>query len=193
MFDIQQVLESANAKAYGIVKITDAESGEVVRHVQNAVHFGNLSAAIAKALAGDDDGHIRWMAFGNGGTSITSEGTIFYRAANVSTIRDESADLYNETYRKDISVDTDQNNITVILTNSNFADIKMTATLDFGEPAGQDILDNATSNDGDFVFDEIGIRTFEDVLITHVLFHPVQKSLNRIFEVEYTLRIIMGP
>lgn len=186
------LVDSANPAAFGIIKITDVETGEVICHEQNAVHFGNLSAAIAKALAGDVDGHIRYVAFGNGGTSITSNGTIFYRSTNTSTIRDTNADLYNETYRKDVSVNTATNNIAVILTNANFADMKVTTTLDFGEPAGQDLLDNAANNDGDFVFDEIALKTNEDILVTHVIFHPVQKSLNRIIEVEYTLRIIMG-
>ena len=68
----------------GFLKITDKITKEVLLEQKNAVHFGNLSAAIAKALAGDSDGHIKYVEFGNGGTSITELGTIFYRSPNVS-------------------------------------------------------------------------------------------------------------
>lgn len=181
-----------NPSVEGLVKIIDKETGAIVLDVKNAIHFGNLSAAIAKSLAGDSAGHIKKMLFGNGGTSITQAGTIFYRTTNVSTIRDDSAALYNETYEKDVSVNTTENNISVNLTNSNYADIKVTATLSLGEPSDQDAIDVATDNNGDYVFDEIGLETTEGILITHVIFHPVQKSKNRILEVEYTLRIQLG-
>lgn len=185
-------LELIKGSAEGTLKIVDKTTNEVLVEQQNAVHFGNLSAAIAKALAGDSNGHIKFVAFGNGGTSITELGTIFYRAPNVSVLRDETAALYNETYQKDVSVGTDENNIAVILSNVNYADVKVTVTLDFGEPADQDLVDNATNNDGDYVFDEIALKTAEGLFLTHIIFHPVQKALNRIIEIEYTLRIQMG-
>lgn len=176
----------------GFLTIRDQATQEILVEKHNAVHFGNLSAAIAKALAGDANGHIRYMAFGNGGTSIASNGTIYYRSPNVNTVRDSTAALYNQTYQKDMSIADAENNVVVDLSNSSFADITAKATLGFGEPAGQDTVDNAINNDGDFVFDEIGLATHEGWLITHVLFHPVQKSLNRVVEVDYTLRIQMG-
>lgn len=187
-----QKINNITGTAYGIVKITDLISGNIIVHNKNAIHFGNISMAIAKALAGDDNGHIRWISYGNGATSITANGTIFYRAPNTSDIRDESASLYNETFLKDVSVDTPLDNISVELTSSQYADIVITSTLGFGEPASQDLVDNATNNDGDYVFDEIGVKTAQNVLIAHNIFHPVQKSLNRLLEIQYTLRIVMG-
>lgn len=185
-------LNLSKGSAEGFLKITDKDTNEILVDQQNAVHFGNLSAAIALALAGDDAGHIKYVAFGNGGTSITSLGTIFYRSPNVSVLRDETAGLYNETYEKDVSVGTDENNVATVLSNVNYADVKVTVTLDFAEPADQDLLDNATDNDGDYVFDEIALKTADGLFLTHIIFHPVQKALNRIIEVEYTLRIQMG-
>ena len=55
----------------------------------------------------------------------------------------------------------------------------------FGDPS---------SMNGEFVFDELGLKTWNGSpdnlrLITHVIFHPVQKSLNRQIQIDYTLRI----
>ena len=68
--------------------------------------------------------------------------------------------------------------------------------LDYGEPAGQEAFDNTNDNDSDFVFDELGLIGYDPSdsnglgrLITHVIFHPVQKSLNRLIQIDYTVRI----
>lgn len=182
------------SSAEGILTIRCKETGEILVNKRNAIHFGNLSPSIASALAGSADGHIKYLSFGNGGTSLTPSGTIFYRSPNVSTLRDENADLYNETYKKDVSVGTTENNVAVELSESTYADVVITCTLGFGEPTGQDLVDNAGDFDGAFVFDEIGVKNGDGdgVLLTHVLFHPVQKTLNRSLEVEYVIRIQMG-
>ena len=76
-----------------------------------------------------------------------------------------------------------------------YSDVLVSCLLDFGEPAGQEAFDTATSTEGDFVFDELGLRSYDPggpnlgLLLTHVIFHPVQKSLNRLIQVDYTIRI----
>ena len=75
-----------------------------------------------------------------------------------------------------------------------YTDILITCLLDYGEPAGQQAFDNSTNFNGEFVFDELGLKTWNGSsdnlrLITHVIFHPVQKSLNRQIQIDYTLRI----
>ena len=53
--------------------------------------------------------------------------------------------------------------------------------LDYGEPAGQDATDNATNADSLYVFDELGLVSYsasgQGRLLTHVIFHPVQKKV----------------
>ena len=70
--------------------------------------------------------------------------------------------------------------------------------LDYGEPAGQAAFDNSTQTDSDYIFDELGLLANYGTdsqgnvitrLLTHVIFHPVQKSLNRQIQVDYTVRI----
>jgi hypothetical protein len=67
--------------------------------------------------------------------------------------------------------------------------------LDFGEPSDQLAFDNATNSQNSYVFDELGLKSFsaegpnQGMLLTHVIFHPVQKSLNRLIQIDYTVRI----
>ena len=41
--------------------------------------------------------------------------------------------------------------------------------------------------------DELGLKSYSPAgagrLITHVIFHPVQKSLNRLVQIDYTVRV----
>jgi hypothetical protein len=79
------------------------------------------------------------------------------------------------------------------VTGTNYTDVFITCLLDYGEPQGQDAFDNTTNNNAEFVFDELGLRSYSPTgagkLLTHVIFHPVQKSLNRLIQVDYTVRI----
>ena len=145
-------------------------------------------------------GFIHEMAFGNGGTSVDPTGIITYLTPNSTG---SNATLYNQTYYKVIddnsatNKDTTRNKMEVRHTAGNkYTDIVCTCTLDYGEPTGQAAFDNTTNFNGDFVFDELGLKSFEGTengstnkLLTHVIFHPVQKSLNRLIQIDYTLRI----
>ena len=93
------------------------------------------------------------------------------------------------------NTDTANNKMTVLHTTGKvYTDILVTCLLDYGEPAGQQAFDNSTNFNGDYVFDELGLKCWNGsatdlLLITHVIFHPVQKSLNRQIQIDYTLRI----
>ncbi len=197
----QHVDEGAKVNMQGHLLIRDAETGEELVNKRNAIHFGNMAFVIANALSywKNEDNGIYHMAFGNGGSDVLNTGAINYKTTNTGTIRDDSAGLYNRTYEKLIGQDatTDsKNNVSIVTSSRAFTDLQITCTLDFGEPPAQATSDTATSDSStDFIFDELGIYAYNsggissEYLLTHVIFHPVQKSLNRVIEIVYTIRV----
>ena len=189
-------------KIEGFIKITNPETGEVLVDKKNAIHYENMSEALATTLANRGYGYIYQMAFGNGGSSIDSSGIITYLPPNTTG---QNASLYNQTYAKIVD-DTNilntnpaRNRMTINHISGNlYTDILVQCLLDYGEPAGQDAFDNGTSTTSAYVFDELGLLADYGVdssgnvqtkLLTHVIFHPVQKSLNRQIQIDYTVRI----
>jgi len=190
--------EKQGLNIQGHIKIYDPESDEVYVDKHNAIHYENFSQALAKSIANRTTGFIEEMHFGNGGTSVDTTGIITYLTPNTSG---DNANLYNKTYFKSINdqsslnLDTARNKITISHTNgTTYSDLIVSALLDFGEPSGQQAFDNTTTVNDTFVFDEIGLFSWEGTagtgnLLTHVIFHPVQKSLNRLIQIDYTIRI----
>jgi len=186
----------------GFIKITDLTDNTVIVEKNNQVHYENLSEAMASSLSNRGNGQLFSMAFGNGGSSVNQVGLISYLPPNV---RGQNATLYNKTYSKivdDTSIlnsNSLQNKMTVLHTPGKvYTDILISCVLDFGEPAGQTIFDNSVQTESKFTFDELGLEANYGVdingiqttrLLTHVVFHPVQKTLNRQYQVDYTLRI----
>lgn len=181
----------------GHIKIYDPKTQEVFINKRNAIHYENMSVALAESIANAGQGFIYEIAFGNGGTTVDPTGIITYLTPNSTGT---SATLYSETYSKVVddrsvtNVDPVRNKIeTRHVTGTNYTDVFVTCLLDYGEPQGQDAFDNTTNNNSDFVFDELGLRSYSPSgtgkLLTHVIFHPVQKSLNRLIQVDYTVRI----
>lgn len=189
-------------KIEGFLKIYDPNSLEVFVDKKNAINYENMSEALADTLSNRGYGEIYQMAFGNGGASVDETGIITYLPPNTTG---QNAALYNETYAKivdDTSVfnlDPTRNKMTVNHTSGKlYTDILVQCLLDYGEPAGQAAFDNSTQTDSDYIFDEIGLLANYGTdnegniitrLLTHVIFHPVQKSLNRQIQIDYTVRI----
>ena len=187
----------------GHIKIHDPETGEVFVDKSNAIHYENISEAIAYSLSHRDQQYFYEMHFGNGGSAVDSTGIITYLIPNTTSL---NATLYNPTYSKIID-DTDSNNpdpnnnkMQVRHVPGNvYSDIIISCLLDYGEPATQSVFDNSTTLNDTYTFDELGIKarsldgssglTGTGKLLTHVIFHPVQKSLNRLVQIDYTIRI----
>ena len=182
----------------GHIKISDPESGEVLIDKRNAIHYENMSVALAESLANAGQGPIYKMAFGNGGTSVDPTGIITYLTPNSTGT---NASLYNETFDKVVddqasnNTDPVRNKIeTRHVSGTNYTDILVSCLLDYGEPSGQDAFDTATNTENLYVFDELGLVSAgangtNGRLLTHVIFHPVQKSLNRLIQIDYTVRV----
>ena len=191
-----QEIQHNNVIGHLLIKCRN--TGQVLVNTYNAIHFENISVALANSLANKGQGFIHEMQFGNGGTNIDPTGIVAYSPAN--TVNSASG-LYNMTYSKVVdenslfNLDPSRNNMTVShIPGENFTDILIRCVLDYGEPAGQGAFDNSENINGEFVFDEMGLRSWggepnSGDLLTHVVFHPVQKSLNRVIEIEYTIRI----
>lgn len=182
----------------GHVKIYDPNTQEIFVDKRNAIHYENMSIALAQSLANKNLGYIYAMAFGNGGSAVDQTGVITYLPPNTTG---QNANLYNETYSKVVddnssaNTDPNRNKLTVLHTAGMvYSDVLVSCLLDYGEPAGQQAFDNSTNFNGEYVFDELGLKAWNGsstslYLLTHVIFHPVQKSLNRQIQIDYTVRI----
>jgi len=186
----------------GFLKVHDPVSGEVFYDGHNAIHYENISVAIAQTLSNRGYGQIYKMAFGNGGASVDETGIITYLPPNTTG---QNAALYNQTYAKVVddtnivNINPTRNKMTVShVSGKVYTDIIVQCLLDYSEPPDQGSFDNGTQMESAFTFDEIGLLAYNGTdssgnemtkLLTHVIFHPVQKSLNRQIQVDYTIRI----
>ena len=194
---IDNIKEENGVMLQGHIKISNPETGEVIVYKRNAIHYENMSISLAESLANAGQGTIYQMAFGNGGTSIDPTGIITYLTPNSTGT---NASLYNQTFIKVVddrsvnNTDPARNKIeSRHVSGTNYTDIVVSCLLDYGEPSGQDAIDNATNADSLYVFDELGLVSYlpsgQGRLLTHVIFHPVQKSLNRLIQIDYTVRV----
>jgi len=182
----------------GHIRIFDPDSGEEFVNKRNAIHYENMSEALALSVANKTTGFIHEMAFGNGGTNVDPTGVITYLPANSSG---QNASLYNQTYYKvvddnsSLNTDAGRNKLTVShVSGQVYTDIVVSCLLDYGEPNDQQAFDNTSNFNDTYTFDELGLKSWIGTvntgkLLTHVIFHPVQKSLNRLIQIDYTIRI----
>ena len=194
--------EKSGIYLQGHIKIWDPETEEVYVDKRNAIHYENFSVCLAQNAANKGSSFITEMHFGNGGTTVDPTGVITYLPTNTNV---QNADLYNPTYYKIVdntnSANTDplNNKMTVNHTPGlKYTDIVVGCLLDYGEPSGQAVFDNSQNLNEPFVFDELGLFGYVQgayglgaglPLLTHVIFSPVQKALNRLIQIEYTVRV----
>ena len=181
----------------GHIKIFDPQTNEVFIDKRNAIHYENMSVAMVQSLSNQGQGTVYQMVFGSGGTIVDPTGLITYLTPNTIGV---NSSLYNQTYTKIVdqnateNVDPTRNKMEVRhISGATYSDILITCLLDYGEPLDQEAFDNSVDMSGNFVFDELGLKSYnpngDGKLLTHVVFHPVQKSLNRLLQVDYTIRV----
>ena len=190
--------ENGGVAMEGHIRIFDPETGEDIVNKRNAIHYENMSESLANSIGNKTTGFIHEIAFGNGGTNVDPTGVITYLPANSTG---QGASLYNQTYYKvidnnsSLNTDPDRNKITVSHVSGNiYSDIVVSCLLDYGEPNDQQAFDNTSNFNDTYTFDELGLKSWigsvnTGKLLTHVVFHPVQKSLNRLIQIDYTIRI----
>jgi len=181
----------------GHIKIHDPESNHTYIDKRNAIHYENMSLSLAESIGNGGTGWIYEMSFSNGGTSVDPTGIITYLTPNSTGT---NASLYNQTHTKVID-DRSVNNLDPVrnkietrhVSGTNYTDVLVSCLLDYSEPSGQDAYDTATDGSNLYVFDELGLKAYSASgtgrLLTHVIFHPVQKSLNRLIQIDYTVRV----
>ena len=183
----------------GHVLIREVNTNKILVDKFNSINFENFSIALARSISNRSDGWIYQMVFGNGAATVGGTGTITYLSPNIIG---QGAQLYNETFNKIVddqssdNTDPANNYITIAhAASTTYTDVIIKCTLNLGEPVGQDAFDNSTSLTSNYVFNELGLKAYGGIstpagsLLTHVIFSPVTKSLNRIIEVVYTIRI----
>ena len=192
-----QLNDMSGVLIQGHIKIHDPESNHTFIDKRNAIHYENMSLSLAESIGNGGTGWIYEMSFGNGGTSVDPTGIITYLTPNSTGT---NASLYNQTHTKVVD-DRSVNNLDPVrnkietrhVSGTNYTDVLVTCLLDYSEPSGQDAYDTATDGASLYVFDELGLKAYSASgtgrLLTHVIFHPVQKSLNRLIQIDYTVRI----
>lgn len=177
----------------GRVLIHDANTGELLIERKNAIHPQNMALVVGRALARENNGYVFELVFGNGGTFMNTSNALVYKAPNIIG---SSASLYNQTY----SVQVDESSSGTPVTNSVAAVpspapsltslVIVTAQLSALEPLGQAVADNLTTDpEGEFVFDEIGLKSPDGLLLSHLVFSPIEKTANRAWLITYTITV----
>ena len=182
----------------GHIRIHDPVTTEVFVDKRNAIHYENMSVAMVNSLSNQGYGTVYQMIFGTGGTTVDPTGLITYLTPNTVGV---NSSLYNQTYQTVVDQNAIENQDPIRnkmeirhISGATYSDILISCLLDYGEPLDQEAFDNSVDMNGEFVFDELGLKglgpnTSDGKLLTHVIFHPVQKSLNRLLQIDYTIRV----
>lgn len=196
-----QLSDEVKIKIQGHVKIYEYENetdvgdhskGKVLLDKRNAIHNEHASIIIARGLAHRDDGYIYTMNFGTGGATIDPLGNIIYATPNTTGAADLNNPVYFEVVDDNSGAPAGNQLAVRHINGTLFSDVEVRCVIDKNEPFGQPAFDNIGTtnvNSSDFVFDEIALKSKDDLLLTHIVFSPIEKSANRIIEVVYTLRI----
>lgn len=199
------------------VTISDKTTGEVLVSKSNQIHPGNMAIAIARGLASAGRGQIFKMKLGNQGTYIDAARQIVFRPPNVlDTSADLYNPTYAEIVDSTNSGAGAGNAVNyTAIPNSTNARVIITATISANEAVNRptDEADSATPTpdpataaqldpEGQFFFDELGLFTAgtgettttqinspAELMLTHLIFSPIEHTGSRELSIVYTLLI----
>lgn len=186
---------NTKVNVHGHVKMQYKDTNEVIFEKDNAIHPQNMATVIARGLAHETNSWVYSMGLGNGGTHIDASLNIVYLPPNTTGT---GATLYNQTYSQIV----DSQNASVSQGDSVVASaspapaitsiVTVTMELSPDQPNGQATSDNQTTNpDSTYTFDELGLYSQDTppLLLSHLIFSPVEKTSNRSILITYTLTI----
>jgi len=188
-----EILDDTALKMDGHVLITDMDSGEVLLDKHNAINFENMSKSIAYTMISNSEYAIKGIRYGINGSIHDPSGNISYKSPNVN---DAEGALYEAVY-----TDTDLTFEILHLEDTHYSDIIITSILPYNLPEDQPEEDLGDQANSPYIFDEIGIINGVDFdpdtnqggdYLTHIIFHPIEKSANRRLKITYTLRVKVG-
>lgn len=189
--------------------ITD-DSGHIHLNQTNSIHHTNVSRIIGRALAHEPNCGIYRIAFGNGGTFYTNESTLEYKPVRNSNWGDK---LYNEVYSELVETGTEYDVMSTDGTTSGCGCVnieqerisQVIITCKLSDELFNQLDSDTEFSDTYFIIDEIGLFTKglntgvenkpcegeleQERMLTHLIFSPILKSRNRIFNIKYTLTI----
>ena len=117
----------------GHIKISDPETGEVIVDKRNAIHYENMSQALANSLANKSTGFVHEIALGNGGTSVDPTGSNHLPYTKFNRYKRHSVQpniLQSHRRQLHTNKDTTRNKMEVRHTAGNkYTDIVVTCTL----------------------------------------------------------------
>jgi len=170
----------------GKVKITD-DLGNVLLDKKNAIHPRNMARIFARALANEENSNIFRIALGNGGTLTDASFNVTFNTPNDGFSPDVNtwdSRLYKETYSEVVdntssllgqdvgSADASGSRPgggavpgteagTGVVSNDlgNTSEVIITAIINGNEPINQAAQGIASTVDGEFLFDELGLYT----------------------------------
>lgn len=194
-----KIIEKPKLSVEGHVLIRDPDTHEVLLDKYNAINFENFAFAVANLLANKESSggfgyFIDRMAFGYGGTEVDVTGNITYKEPKVN-----GADgaLYQPSPGVTPGSNFEKQITDFVIDNTEtqpYTDLVATVTLDYNDPSTAPVADTATDFETpeNYVFDEIALVTENGDFLTHLIFHPIQKSQNRKLEIIYSVRIRAG-
>lgn len=190
--------ETLPVNVHGHLKIREADSveglssGRVILDKDNAIHPENFSILIGRAISDRNFGTIYTMYFGSGGATVDPLGNVSYATPNTVGVADLNIPVFFEVVDDEAGAPPGNQMSVRHITGTLFTDVEVRCVLNKNQPFGQPISDNASSlnvNTSHYVFNEIGLKTQDGLLVTHVTFSPLEKSANRVWEIAYTLRV----
>lgn len=209
--------DNFTTKVVGHVQIFNTQTGELLVDKQNQIHPKNMAIALARGLSNSPNYQIFKLKLGNQGTYINSSQQIVFRPPNTTG---DTANLYNPTYAEvvddaDAAVGTGNSVTYSVIPGTVSTRVIMTAIISASEAVNRstDQADTATPNpdpkidgtidpEGDFFFDELGLFTKQtsgtllngpgELLLTHLIFSPIESTGNREITVLYSLTITVS-